>query len=84
MQHFSPRSHTDSPLVATGKMFGFPSVRQVRHSLPLLGEMVWEPASTCRVFQCAVVLRGSERTLTVETFLCGSGDHTYRSALSFL
>lgn len=82
MQNLSPRSHTGSPLVATGKMFCFPSVRQVRHSLPLLGEVVWEPASTNRVFQSAVVLHGSERTLTVETFLCGSEETTPTTQLS--
>lgn len=43
-------SHADSSLVVPGEMFCFPSVKQVRGFLPLLGEMVWESASVCEVF----------------------------------
>lgn len=50
MPNFRHSSHTDSPLVATGKMFCFQSVKQVRHLLPLLREVVWELVSIYEVF----------------------------------
>lgn len=62
-------------------MFCFQSGKQVKH---FPSSVVQELASICEVFQCAVIIHGSEWISTMDIFLCGSEKTASTTLLSAL